>query len=233
MTEVGDVPLRRVIKLGARGVDVLAVRRALSDAGLIPWPPGGFDKPWHQVEGPLMARAVRGFQKQQGILRNGEYGEATHKLLLKHFDAYGAMLMRSFKPQPAAGEVTLSPSADRPEVHTQPEVIEFMRKVSAIWGRPITITTGTNHKKLTASNNVSEHWTGHAADVAMVGADLISIGRAALVAAGWSPKQASGRSGGLINVPRAPHGRYQIIFNTDGPGIGDHTTHLHVGISGG
>jgi hypothetical protein len=39
-----------------------------------------------------------------------------------------------------------------------------------------------------------------------------------------SPAKARKAKGGLYNV-----NGWQIIFATDGPGVGDHTDHLHVG----
>jgi hypothetical protein len=124
------------------------------------------------------------------------------------------------------GRVHVSPGADRAGVHTHPVVQRFVSHVAGVFGHPLTIGTGTNHSKFTASGSVSDHWAGNAADVPLVGTPLIHAGRAALIAAGMSPARARRIHGGLFNV-----GHWQIIFNTNGPGIGDHTTHLHVGFS--
>jgi Putative peptidoglycan binding domain len=228
-TTVGDIPLRRVIRLGDRGNDVLAVRRALSVAGLFKWPQGGFSQPWHRNYGPAMWRTVRRFQGQNGLGIDGKYGKETHKKLRRHFDSFGAMLMRSFKPDAATGRVSKTATADRPGVSTRPQVIAFLERVAGVWGHPIVITTGTNHPKMTISGNISEHWDGRAADVAESGDDLTRLGQAALITAGWSPARARRAFGDLYNVHRGGR-RYQIIFNTTTGG--NHWNHLHVGIRG-
>ncbi len=114
---------------------------------------------------------------------------------------------------------------DRPGAKTSPEIVNFVKGVSAIYGHPITLGTGTNHSRMTVNGNVSNHWDGNALDLPARGQQLIRMGQAALIAAGWSPARAKKARGGLYNV-----GRYQIIFNTHEGG--DHTDHLHVGRRG-
>lgn len=84
------VPLRRNLKAGVRGKDVIATKRALSHAGHLSWP-----KRWSLLAGPLWAKAVKSFQKAHHLKADGQYGIATHRLLVSggHFDRYGAMLM--------------------------------------------------------------------------------------------------------------------------------------------
>jgi hypothetical protein len=53
---------------------------------------------------------------------------------------------------------------------------------------------------------------------------LIRAGQDALIQAGMSPAKARKQTGGGYNV-----GGWQVIFNTNAPGWGDHLTHLHVG----
>lgn len=123
----------------------------------------------------------------------------------------------SFRP----GRVIEPASADRPGVATQPVVKRFVAEIAGLVGHPLTIGTGTNHSRMTVNGNVSDHWSGHAADIPATGAELIRLGQAALVAAGMSPAQARKQRGGLYNV-----GGHQIIFNTHIGG--NHTNHLHV-----
>lgn len=129
------------------------------------------------------------------------------------------------------GKVTVSPSADRPGVRTDPAVVGFVKQVAGLYGRPLTIGTGTNHSRLTVNGNVSEHWSGKAADVPLTGRALVRAGQDALIAAGWSPARARKATGGLYNVQLPNGGRAQIIFNTHEGG--DHTNHLHVGLRPG
>jgi hypothetical protein len=89
------------------------------------------------------------------------------------------------------------------------------------------IGTGSNHSHLTVNGRVSDHWSGHAADIPAAGKSLRNLGYLALIKAGMPKAQAAKarQTGGLFNV-----GRYQIIFATDEGG--NHYNHLHVGIRG-
>jgi hypothetical protein len=118
------------------------------------------------------------------------------------------------------GRVVVDPNADRAGVRTKPYVVEAARRVSAIAGKPLTISTGTRHSRLTVNGNVSDHWDGDAADIRARGKRLIALGQAALIDAGMPEAEARKQTGGLYNV-----GGAQIIFNTDEGG--DHTDHLH------
>ncbi len=127
---------------------------------------------------------------------------------------------RSSTGQPA-GKVTFASSADRAGVHTRKPVKRFAKTVAGIVGRPLQVGTGTNHSQMTVNGNVSDHWSGNAVDIPAAGADLLELGRAALIAAGMPRKKAMKQKGGLYNV-----NGHQIIFLTnDG---GNHFDHLHV-----
>lgn len=124
------------------------------------------------------------------------------------------------------GRAKIGPNADRPGVRTKPKVLNFVKQIAGILGEDLTITTGSNHHRMTVNGNVSQHWTGDAADIPGTGRRLIRMGQAALIAAGMSPQQAHKKTGGLFNV-----GGRQIIFNCAGSACGgDHTDHLHVGL---
>jgi hypothetical protein len=75
---------------------------------------------------------------------------------------------------------------------------------------------------MTVNGRQSQHWTGHAVDIAASGKALTRMGQAALIAAGADPKWARKQKGGLYNI-----GGRQIIFNTNEGG--DHWNHLHLG----
>jgi hypothetical protein len=122
------------------------------------------------------------------------------------------------------GRVVLAPGADRAGVHTHRDVLQFARKVSALTGETLRIGTGTAHSRLTVNGTVSDHWRGEGADIGATGANLVKLGRAALIAAGMSPAQARKQKGGGYNI-----GGWQIIFNTNAAGFGNHLTHLHIG----
>jgi peptidoglycan hydrolase-like protein with peptidoglycan-binding domain len=95
-----DVELCRTIRIGSKGRDIIAVKRALSRAGFMQW--GGFTPMW----GPHAVRACKAFQKANGLEESGNYGEQTHAALLKAkrkdsetefaWDAYGAKILHDF-----------------------------------------------------------------------------------------------------------------------------------------
>lgn len=103
----------------------------------------------------------------------------------------------------------------------KPQVLDFMEKISSIYGKPLVGSDGTGHSRLTTSGNVSQHTTGNAVDIPMAGRELLRAGRAALIAAGMPRAQALKANGGLYNV-----GSHQIIFLTNEGG--NHYDHLHV-----
>jgi len=133
-------------------------------------------------------------------------------------------------------KVLIAPGANLPGRPIAPETLAFVAQVAGIYGKPLVVTTGTNHSKFTVDGNVSDHFSGHAVDIGMAangGADDSPIGdaiaAAALVAAGEPPAQAAreAREGGLFN---RIHGslRIQVIWKTDEGG--NHHNHVHIGV---
>lgn len=88
------VPLRRVIKAGSHGKDVVAVKRALRKAGI-----AKAKGPVTPLAGVFFTRNVKELQRRNHLKADGQYGEKTHKKLLRFFDAWGAHLMQSYHPQ--------------------------------------------------------------------------------------------------------------------------------------
>jgi len=94
------VPFCRPLRSGARGLDVVAVKRTLSRAGFMQW--GAFTQAW----GPAATEACRRFQASTGLAQSGQYERATHDALLQAtrkghptesaWDAYGRTLMEQF-----------------------------------------------------------------------------------------------------------------------------------------
>lgn len=134
------------------------------------------------------------------------------------------------------GAVKFSPSADRPGVKTQPITKEFLARVAGFSHREINVGTGTNHNRMTTSGNVSDHWTGHAADIPQaVDSKLGDLTAAhALEAAGvpWSEAYRMARKGGVFNItPKSGQfkgHRVQVLWKTMVGG--NHHNHVHVGI---
>lgn len=89
------IPFGRVLRPGARGKDVVAVKRAIRRAksgrlrGLTP------------IFGPFFKRELCSFQARHGLKARGAYDLPTHKLLAPHFDAYAGFLYLGHVPRKA------------------------------------------------------------------------------------------------------------------------------------
>jgi hypothetical protein len=133
----------------------------------------------------------------------------------------------------AVGRVIIAPGANKPDQPIQPMTLKYVERMAALLHRPITITTGTNHHKLTVDGNVSDHFTGHAADIGMaanggtvdgpIGDRIMEV---ALVLAGVpaATARAEAQAGGLFNNTRN-NMRIQCIWKAP-----DHHDHVHVGV---
>lgn len=130
-------------------------------------------------------------------------------------------------PNGPTGQVVVAPRANRPGVPLAGEVTDFVSHLAGALGYALTIGTGSNHNRMTTDGNVSDHWTGHAGDIPMSGAQLTHAGQTALILAGMSPAEAMKQTGGLFNLEVGGH-RVQIIFNSMQGG--NHFNHLHIGI---
>lgn len=84
------VPLKRTLKSGLVGSDVVALKRALGKVGCYDTPKG---KKITNQYGKYCKAGVKKFQKKKKMPQDGVYGPRTHKQLLPHFDDYGAYLM--------------------------------------------------------------------------------------------------------------------------------------------
>jgi hypothetical protein len=82
------VPFVRELRPGTRGKDVVAVKRAL-------WRAGVYRKPraFTRIYGPFVVRAVKRFQRQEGLIVDGQYGLLTHRRLARWFDEYAVALL--------------------------------------------------------------------------------------------------------------------------------------------
>lgn len=92
------VPFVRELRQGSRGKDVVAVKRAL-------WRAGIYRKPrvYTRVYGPFAAKAVRRFQRDEGLVADGVYGLLTHRRLARWFDDYAVALLGQ-APRPTGPE---------------------------------------------------------------------------------------------------------------------------------
>lgn len=82
------IPFGRPLRLGSRGRDVVAVKRALARAGHGPKRLRGLTP----LYGPFTVRHVKAFQRKHPGVPTGHYGPPTHDRLARHFDDYALFL---------------------------------------------------------------------------------------------------------------------------------------------
>lgn len=94
------IELPRELHFGMRGLDVTALQRALRHAGFLKRRSTGF-------YGVATRRAVKAFQRKHGLAADGEYGAATHRVMVRwhHFDKYGESLLARQPVGPTKAEV--------------------------------------------------------------------------------------------------------------------------------
>ncbi|UTI65597.1 lytic transglycosylase domain-containing protein [Paraconexibacter antarcticus] len=147
-------------------------------------------------------------------------------------------------PSRGRGQVQVAAGANRAGTHLQRPILDFLSQVSAASGRPIKVTTGTNHNQYVAGEPgvQSDHWTGNATDIGLGGdarqsrevakqGDLIAA-HAIQVAAGIPFQQAYkiASAGGVHNF-ETKHGRVQVLWKTMVGG--NHFNHVHIGLNPG
>jgi hypothetical protein len=137
-------------------------------------------------------------------------------------------------PSASGGVVQIAPGANLAGRPLAPETLTFLARVTALYGGPLVVTTGTNHSRYTVDGSVSDHADGHAADLGMAangGSDDSPVGdrimTACLIAAGVPAAQAGveARRGGLYTLEHDGL-RVQCIWKTDEGG--NHHNHVHI-----
>jgi hypothetical protein len=84
---MSELALLRVLKLGATGKDVRAMKRGLARAGH-----GTLPMSASPLMGPFAVRHLKNFQFRQGLKMDGEYGKQSHGKLIQWFDKYARQL---------------------------------------------------------------------------------------------------------------------------------------------
>jgi len=134
------------------------------------------------------------------------------------------------------GKVIVAPGANRPGVPIRQITLDFVAAMAGLYGKPIVISTGTNHSRYTVDGTISDHWDGHAADLGVaansgtidgpVGDRLMT---ACLILAGIpAPQAASDAQRGGLYTEFHNGLRIQCIWKTYAGG--DHHNHVHVGV---
>jgi Putative peptidoglycan binding domain len=180
--------------------------------------------------GPAAVTAVRALQEHEHLGVDGVVGKDTwHALGIDEPVVDDGPVFHD-------GKVVVAPGANLPGQHIEAMTMDFVARMAGGLGKAITITTGTNHSKFTVNGKVSDHFSGHAADIGMAangGTDDGPVGdrimEQALILAGLSPADAAAKAkgGGLFTFEHGVQ-RIQCIWKTDEGG--NHHNHVHVGV---
>ncbi len=185
--------------------------------------------------GPTAVHGVRMFQEAKQLQVDGRVGKDTWGALGVHEPLVGGPKVHPSEKL-SGGQVIIAAGANLPGQPVQTMTLEYIARVAASIGKPITVTTGTNHSKMSASGKVSDHFTGHACDIGMFangGTDDSPVGdrimEAACLLAGDSKEGASAKAhgGGLFTFTHGNQ-RIQCIWKTNEGG--NHHNHVHVGV---
>jgi hypothetical protein len=141
-----------------------------------------------------------------------------------------AKLRKEFKD---FGEVIVLAGANANGKPVTKITMDYLGRMARRLGKPIVVSTGTNHHKFASPGVISDHFTGHAADLGMianhgtndgpVGDKLATVGLIeAGVAAGEAAKMA--KAGGLFTLTHGTE-RVQVIWKAP-----KHHDHVHVGV---
>lgn len=186
--------------------------------------------------GPTAVNGVRKFQKAKKLHVDGFVGKDTWGALGVHEPVVESAPVVHPAEMLHDGQVIIAPGANLPGQPVQAMTLKYIARMAASIGKPITVTTGTNHSKMSASGKVSDHFTGHACDIGMFangGTDDSPVGdrimEAACLLAGDSKNGASAKAhgGGLFTFTHGNQ-RIQCIWKTNEGG--NHHNHVHVGV---
>lgn len=84
---MSELKLIRLLKLGALGRDVRAMKRGLARAGH-----GRLAASFNPFMDPFVVRHLKDFQHRIGLSPDGVYGENSHRALIQWFDKYAQQL---------------------------------------------------------------------------------------------------------------------------------------------
>jgi hypothetical protein len=186
--------------------------------------------------GPAAVEGVRKLQAAKHIHVDGFVGKDTWGALGVHEPVTNPTPVVHPGHSFQGGEVIVEPGANKPGHPITQMTLNYVAKMAKTIGKPIKITTGTNHSKFTVNGNVSDHFSGHAVDIGMFangGQDDSPVGdrimEAACLQAGDSKQgaRAKAQSGGLFTFTHGSQ-RIQCIWKTNQGG--NHHNHVHVGV---
>lgn len=186
--------------------------------------------------GPVAVEGVRKFQEAKGLHVDGFVGKDTWGALGVHEPVTNPTPVVHPDQEFDGGQVVVMAGANKPGHPITRMTVDYVAKMADRIGRPIKVTTGTNHNKYTDSGHVSDHFSGHAADIGMSangGTDDGPVGdkimEACCFLAGDSAQGAKDKAhtGGLFTFNHGNQ-RIQCIWKTKQGG--NHHNHVHVGV---
>jgi hypothetical protein len=186
--------------------------------------------------GPVAVEGVKKFQEAKRLHVDGFVGKDTWGALGVHESVTNPTPVVHPGESFHGGEVIVEPGANKPGRPITQMTLNYVAKMAGHIGKPVKITTGTNHDKFTVNGNVSDHFSGHAADIGMFangGADDSPVGdrimEACCLLAGDSKQGARDKAhtGGLFTFTHGNQ-RIQCIWKTNQGG--NHHNHVHVGV---
>lgn len=186
--------------------------------------------------GPPAVQGVREFQRAKHLHVDGFVGKDTWGALGVHEPVTNPTPKVHPDEGHHGGQVIVLAGANSPGRPITAMTLNYVAKMAHHIGKPIKITTGTNHAKLTVNGNISDHFSGHASDIGMFangGADDSPVGdrmmEAGCLLAGDSKRGAKdkARTGGLFTFTH-DNQRIQCIWKTNEGG--NHHNHVHIGV---
>ena len=161
------------MKIGTRGVQVSELQADLHKAGFDPGPRDG-------VFGPATERAVKAFQRANGLIPDGIVGTKTQAALtgrvnVKPKKAEDRQLSRNFNEREFACKHC-------GQVHVESELVTKLQALRDALGRPITVTSGYRcpvHNRNIGGATQSRHMQGQAADLVVTGVSPAAVAQAA------------------------------------------------------
>ena len=135
-----------------------------------------------------------------------------------------------------SGNYKVQSGANREGAPLSADMRQFLKEMTAS-GRSVTVTTGSNHGRMTSTGNVSDHWSGNGVDIGSSANGFPETGGGVgdLIAA-HAIKRASGKSwgeslklarqGGAFTFNKGGK-RTQVIWKSNVGG--NHYNHVHIG----
>jgi hypothetical protein len=150
---MSELVLYRVLRVGARGKDVRAMKRGLARAGH-----GRLAASVNPLMGPFAARHLMNFQHKEGIERDGIYGKESHKHLIPWFDAYALQLYKqawAAVPQPDGAQ----PATDKLQL---PKEFVATHQTAGLPGFPaVDVFADPNTVVLAPEDGIVDRLSGH------------------------------------------------------------------------